>query len=90
MGCVAWRWLRTAIEKGAGASSCINNNRDGEPMARDTVFWARHRAKGINRIVNQAISARFSLFKELSETLKFIMYPKVTSFGKIKSRLAGN
>ncbi|GBO10172.1 hypothetical protein AVEN_196909-1 [Araneus ventricosus] len=28
-------------------------------------------------------SARFSQFKELSETLKFIMYPDVTSFDKL-------
>ncbi|GFV37355.1 uncharacterized protein TNCV_1757931 [Trichonephila clavipes] len=29
------------------------------------------------------LSARFSQFKELSETLKFIMYPKGTPFGKL-------
>ncbi|GBN88797.1 General transcription factor II-I repeat domain-containing protein 2B [Araneus ventricosus] len=36
----------------------------------------------IDSSINE-FSARFSQFKELSETLKFIMYPDVTSFDKL-------
>ncbi|GFS87504.1 hypothetical protein TNCV_4162271 [Trichonephila clavipes] len=53
--------------------------RDGEPMARDTIFWARYRSKWFT------FSARISQFKELSEIGKFIMRPvcDVTSFDKL-------
>ncbi|GFS80441.1 general transcription factor II-I repeat domain-containing protein 2A [Trichonephila clavipes] len=65
--------------------------RDGEPlarvplMARGTTFWARHRSKrstAIDSSINE-FSVRFSQFKELSEMLKFIMYPDVRSFYKL-------
>ncbi|GFX95762.1 hypothetical protein TNCV_4886881 [Trichonephila clavipes] len=42
--------------------------------------------KTINGAIDSSIkefSVRFSQFKELSETLKFIMYPDVTSFDKL-------
>ncbi|GBL84395.1 hypothetical protein AVEN_100476-1 [Araneus ventricosus] len=40
----------------------------------------------IDSLINE-FSARFSQFKELSETLKFIMYPDVTSFDKLNLSL---
>ncbi|GFX51709.1 hypothetical protein TNCV_5014121 [Trichonephila clavipes] len=65
--------------------------RDGEPLARvplmahGTIFWARHRLKRSTAIDSsiKEFSVGFSQFKELSETLKFIMYPDVTSFDKL-------
>ncbi|GFV50371.1 uncharacterized protein TNCV_2649381 [Trichonephila clavipes] len=74
-----------------------NNNdndsviRDGEPlarvplMARGTIFWARHRSKrsaAIDSSVKE-FSVGFSQFNELSEMLKFIMYPDKTLFDKL-------
>ncbi|GFW68829.1 hypothetical protein TNCV_3640421 [Trichonephila clavipes] len=59
---------------------------DGEPlarvplMARSAIFWARHRSKQ-STVIDSSIkefSVRFSQFKELSETFKFIMYPDET------------
>ncbi|GFU40016.1 hypothetical protein TNCV_1002171 [Trichonephila clavipes] len=54
-------------------------------MARGTVIWARHQSKRSTTIVssNKECSVRFSQFKNLSETLKFIMSPDVTSFDKL-------
>ncbi|GFX50287.1 general transcription factor II-I repeat domain-containing protein 2A [Trichonephila clavipes] len=54
-------------------------------MARGTSFWARHlseRSTAIDSSINE-FSERFSQFKELSEMLKFIMYPDVRSFYKL-------
>ncbi|GFU50957.1 hypothetical protein TNCV_4461531 [Trichonephila clavipes] len=57
----------------------------GPLMARGTIFWARHRSKRSTAIDSSVkeFSVRFSQFKELSETLKFIIYPDVTSFDKL-------
>ncbi|GFV63661.1 uncharacterized protein TNCV_626561 [Trichonephila clavipes] len=56
-----------------------------KPLARGTIFWARHRSKRSFAIDSSTkeFSGRFSQFKELSETLKFIMSPDVTSFDKL-------
>ncbi|GFV36786.1 hypothetical protein TNCV_197651 [Trichonephila clavipes] len=53
---------------------------DGEPLARSTIFWARHRLKQSTAIDSsiKGFSVRFSQFIELSETLKCIMYPEET------------
>ncbi|GFV84230.1 uncharacterized protein TNCV_3038901 [Trichonephila clavipes] len=66
-------------------------SRDGELlarvplMARSTIFWALHRSKRSTTIDSsiKEFSVRFSQIKELSETLKFIMYPDVTWFDKL-------
>ncbi|GFU69843.1 hypothetical protein TNCV_112621 [Trichonephila clavipes] len=62
-----------------------SQGRDGEPLARGTIFWARHRSKRSTTIDSpiKEFSVRFSQFKELSQTLKFIMYPDVASFDKL-------
>ncbi|GFV13467.1 uncharacterized protein TNCV_129651 [Trichonephila clavipes] len=65
--------------------------RDGQRLARvplmgrATIFWARHLSKrpiGIDSSTKE-FSVRFSQFKELSETPKFILSPDVTSFDKL-------
>ncbi|GFY08328.1 uncharacterized protein TNCV_1357341 [Trichonephila clavipes] len=63
----------------------ISCNRDGEPLARGTIFWVRHRSKRSTAIDSsiKEFSVRISQLKELSETLKFIQYPDVTSFDKM-------
>ncbi|GFW98114.1 hypothetical protein TNCV_2491701 [Trichonephila clavipes] len=60
-------------------------DKDGEPLARGTIFWALQRSKR-STATNSSIkefSVRFFQFKELSEKLKFIMYPDVTWFDKM-------
>ncbi|GFW41941.1 hypothetical protein TNCV_6501 [Trichonephila clavipes] len=61
--------------------------RDGEPLARGTIFWARHRSKRSTTIDSsiKEFSVKFSQFKEYTETFEFIMYPDVASFDKLNS-----
>ncbi|GFS67284.1 hypothetical protein TNCV_2902771 [Trichonephila clavipes] len=72
-------------------ANLISEVRDGEPLARvplmatGTIFWARHRSKRSTATDSlfKEFSARISQFNELSEVLKFIMYPDVTLFDKL-------